>query len=186
MPKSLTGATPPRIVTEAMLEGLTKFFSPQAVYIADIEMLSKSSFDLLNHVEFSGWRYMTLTGPDTAIAALVDQQPDKTYVFSGRTTGPGIYKAIHCAELLRKRTDLGEYEIRALSIPALFIDCLWLKVPGGQDRIVPYSASSSIVETDRLYTVEEFVMAVAPSALKRFESKTGPEHSEPGPEFLEP
>lgn len=184
MPHLLTGATPPDGVTAAMLQGFGKFVAPQAVYVADIEMLSKKSFNLLDLAEFSGWRYMTLTGPDTAIAALVDQQSDETYAFSGLTAGTGICKAIRSAQRLRKRNDLGDYEIRALSIPALFIDCLWLRVSGGKDWIVPYSAGSPVVNLDRLYTVEEFVLAVAPSALKRFESKTGPEHAEPDPKYL--
>lgn len=179
MMRDLTGVAPPSEVTEAMLRWISRSVAPQAVYVANLETLSKQVPNLLDVVRFSGWRYMVLTGQDTAIAALVDKRSDGTYAVTGVTTGPGICKAIRAAQYLRTLPDLGEYEIRALSIPALSIDCLWLKRTGAPDKIVPYSDHGSFVELKKQYPVEEFVIAIANAALQRWECKSGPEHATP-------
>lgn len=62
----------------------------------------------------------------------------------------------------------GDYDIRLLQVPALCVYALWLLDAGtGQSLILPLPPTDPALEPHRAYTGEEFVAALAGSALRR-------------------
>jgi hypothetical protein len=110
---------------------------PHRVYIADATDVARGSG--LPSARFVGWRFLILDGT-TAVAtiSLSGEESGENLRFAQINVGPfvvAIHAAVASAERLEQVVQ-GSYEPRALLIPSIYVQALWLKDLEGTNDIV--------------------------------------------------
>ena len=109
----------------------------------------------------TGWRYLVQTHAGTVasseVAADASGQPT---VFAQLNEGPFVESTarslVEVAGIPAVKS--GNYEVRMLKIPALYVIALWLKDLGGDaDLVVPLEPAPDFLEADRAYLEDEFL-----------------------------
>ena len=127
----------------------------------------------------AGWRYLVQTHAGTVasseVAADASGQPT---VFAQLNEGPFVESTarslVEVAGIPAVKS--GNYEVRMLKIPALYVIALWLKDLGGDaDLVVPLEPAPDFLEADRAYLEDEFLGVLESPARQRLEFDDSPQ-----------
>jgi len=114
----------------------------------------------LSSAQQMSWRYL-LKHEDQVVAtadALIKQ--DGETVFSHVNEGPlvsGVIKALNKAEDIDELQD-GDFEVRLLMVPALYVAALWfVDTSGGQELVIPVEPSSEPLRANEIISVNKLL-----------------------------
>ncbi len=137
------------------------------IYTASSERLADGTF--LTSAELTAWQYVI--GPDDGlqglaeVAAVDGVRPSLSYA--------AYYEASSAQRLLEviRRADAeaetGDYDLRILRAPDLFLVAVWLHAEDGNDVLLPVNAPSVLRGAERL-RADELTAALQPLAQVRF------------------
>lgn len=110
----------------------------------------------------TGWRYLLLDG-DTARAAVEITVNDDGSVegFSHVDEGPFVESMVAGVTFAEEfeASRGGDYELRLLSVPSLYLIALWLH--GADDLLVPLAPTPGGLDTQHAYTEEEILSSLS-------------------------
>jgi hypothetical protein len=128
--------------------------APHLVYFVGLDDVAQGR--MLSAARPTSWRYILLKGDNAYAAAEVTIDEDgKVGDFSYVDRGPfaeNIVAAVELAEITETARG-GDYELRLLSVPALYLVALWLH--GTDDLILPLAPTPGGLEAERVYTEEQ-------------------------------
>ena len=140
--------------------------APHPVYTAGLDDLAAGR--LLETARHDGWRYLLLRGEDAVASATVGTlDGNGPPGFSHVTQGPFVEATL---EALRRAEALdevrgGDFELRLLDVPALYLRALWLHGP--RDLLLPLPPAPEPLEAYRPYGEDEVVAALRERAAER-------------------
>lgn len=144
--------------------------APHPVYLAGLEELAAGR--LLETAVENGWRYLLIRGDQAVATATVGTGGGAGMQFSHVTQGPYVeatVEGLHRAEALDEVAS-GDYELRLLDVPALYLRALWLHGQNGEgEMLIPLPPAPPEVEPYRAYAEAELVAALRPAASARLE-----------------
>lgn len=119
--------------------------------------------------ELRSWRYLIEHSGEVVASADAVIDAEGKPVFSHVNEGPlvnGITSAIHTAnsqEMLQR----GEYEVRLLMVPALYVAALWfVDTTGAQDYTMPIGPAFEPLRANELITIEQLTSTLQELARK--------------------
>lgn len=148
--------------------GPTETAAPHPVYLAGLAELAEGR--LLDAARENGWRYLLISGDQAVATATVGTGQGTGMEFSHVTQGPFVEATV---EGLRRAEALdevasGDYELRLLDVPALYLRALWLHGQGGEgEMLIPLPPSPDGIEPYRAYSEPELVGALHAAAVER-------------------
>ncbi len=127
----------------------------------------------------TGWRYLVDSGgaPVASTEVSVDAAGQPT-AFAQVNEGPFVAATARALDQVERRPEVagGDYEIRLLKVPALYVVTLWLKdLNGDRDLVVPLDPAPPYLEPGRIYTETEFLETLAEPARQRLEFDDSPQ-----------
>lgn len=115
----------------------------------------------------AGWRYLVTSGKRVIASAQASARSRTAKAtFSHLNEGPFVAateRALALAEAWPEVRD-GRYALGLLSVPALYVEALWLRDEDGQDggdRFVPLDPAPAPLQAEQRYTAAEFAAALA-------------------------
>ena len=164
----LTTGTPPktcdRIASEAV-RGLTDEATegpvpdialPHEVYAMGLDDVVGGD---LKKARRTGWRYLVLQGDRAVAAAVVDAPEGKARMqFSHVNSGPFVEETVNAvaqAEGL-EAVARGDYEVRLLNIPALYVMALWLHGER-DDLLLPMPPTNESLDAKKVYAAADLL-----------------------------
>lgn len=121
----------------------------------------------------TGWRYMLKQDDEVLAHAETIIDPNGKHLFAGTNEGPlieGTTKAIKAVEG-QKEIKKGNFEVRLLFIPALYVTALWLTDKEGKfDFAVPIEPTLSPLTPNKLIPLKEFLVILQDKAKSAIES----------------
>ena len=175
---SLQFATPPADGTLVVKQGIDNIFAapiggaaahiespastlktmdPYPVYDLELNDLAKGKS--LDSANLTVWRYLLVQGNEIVQAAEIAQPSaiGGRSIFNALTKGyakemeDAFHKVDHLPEL-----EQGNYEIRAIRVPSLYLFALWLKdLLGKNDRFVVVKPAFPPFDTSKIYKIDE-------------------------------
>lgn len=143
--------------------------APHPVYVAGLAELAEGR--LLETARENGWRYLLIRGDQAVATATVGTgEGGAAMEFSHVTQGPFVEATV---EGLRRAEALdevasGDYELRLLDVPALYLRALWLHGENGEgEMLIPLPPSPDGIEPYRAYSEPELVGALHAAAVAR-------------------
>jgi hypothetical protein len=125
----------------------------------------------------TGWRYILKQDDEVLAHAETIIDPNGKHLFAGTNEGPlieGTTKAIKAVEG-QKEIIKGNFEVRLLFIPAIYVAALWLTDKEGKvDFAVPIEPTPAPLTPNKLITLKELLSIVqdkAKSALASYQDK---------------
>jgi hypothetical protein len=104
------------------------------------------------------WRYLVPSPEGDAIAEVADEGTGG-HRFTELTAGLHSQLSRESLEWISSEAELGDdtFEVRALRLPALLLDAIWLKnLSGGDDRFAVVRSFHGALEPKRLYPASDF------------------------------
>lgn len=145
--------------------------APHPVYVAGLEDLAQGR--LLETARENGWRYLLIRGDQAVATATVGTgEGGAGMEFSHVTQGPFVEATV---EGLRRAEALdevasGDYELRLLDVPAMYLRALWLHGENGEgEMLIPLPPAPDGIEPYRAYSEPELVAALHPAAVARMD-----------------
>jgi hypothetical protein len=132
----------------------------------------------LDSARLIGWRYLLVEGQNIARAAEIVESP----VGSGASKLHSVTTAharatediFHKAEALPEVAN-GDYEIRTLRVPELYVIALWLKdLQHNDDRLLPVPPVFPPFNAQVVYDQNDFVKLLQTAAAKKVRQATRP------------
>lgn len=158
----------PAVLDQAQQKDLS-LSTPHPVYLLTRDPLLRDHERPLDAAQFKRWRFLIMQG-DTVIssAEVAARSPEdvKGLEFSNFTDGPFVdatTRAIFAAEADERVQD-GEYILRLLTVPSLYVTALWLKEEGGADLLMPLVSAPEPLDEGVLYDIDRFVDALRTAA----------------------
>lgn len=147
----------------------TETAAPHPVYAAGLEELAEGR--LLETARENGWRYLLIRGDQAVATATVDTGPGSAEMrFSHVTQGPFVeatLEGLRRAEALDEVAS-GDYELRLLDVPAMYLRALWLHGENGEgEMLIPLPPAPDGIEPYRAYSEPELVGALHAAAVER-------------------
>ena len=128
--------------------------APHLVYFVGLEDVAQGR--MLSAARPTSWRYILVKGDEACAAAEVTIAEDGHLgSFSHVDRGPfaqNIVAAVELAEITEAARG-GDYELRLLSVPSLYLVALWLH--GAEDLLLPLEPAPGDLETVHFYTQEQ-------------------------------
>ena len=125
----------------------------------------------LDDSEQTGWRYLVEAGgAPVAAAEVATDAGGGGAAFSQLNEGPFVQSTAEALRTLEERpeTAAGNYEVRMARVPALYVMALWLEdLDGDEDLVLPLAPAPAFLDTQRLYSEQEFLDALAGPARER-------------------
>jgi hypothetical protein len=117
------------------------------------------------------WQFLveTPTGPVASTEVALDATGEPT-AFTQLNEGPFVQATTAALDTARRVPEVvrGDYELRVLRIPALYLVALWLKDRGGtEDLFLPLDPAPEFIEAGRPYRGDELLDALAGPARSR-------------------
>jgi hypothetical protein len=138
--------------------------APHDVYVLGLQALADGHG--LERAEWVSRRVLVLDG-DRPIAAAELDDPDGQ---GGLTTTEGRFAAATAGAVEQAEAWPGEYELRLLRIPALYLMALWLKDrDGSDDLLVPLEPAPAGLEAGRRHRPDELLERLRDQARSRLE-----------------
>lgn len=126
----------------------------------------------------TGWRYTLKQNNEMIAHAETIISPNGKHLFSAINEGPlveGTAKAIKVAEE-QSEVKKGNFEVRLLFIPALYVTALWLvDKEGKKDFAMPIEPSPAPFTPDKLIPLQDFLSVLQEKAKSALESYRGEE-----------
>jgi hypothetical protein len=145
---------------------------PHDVYTLGLDDLAAGKG--LDSAEAVGRRVLIMEG-DRPVAAAELQDPEGGSGFSA-TEGPFTEATAHAVREVEAWPVVadGEYELRVLRLPALYLMALWLKDRDGDaDLVVPLEPAPTGIEAGRGYSAEELLSDLRGRARERLDAADG-------------
>ena len=152
--------------------------APQRVYTVGLEALAARE-SVERTAEPTGWRFL-VEEPEQPLVAAEVQDLTRAAVPAQVTEGAYVHStadALRAAEALDVVRE-GDFELRLLRVPALYLVALWLQAPDRDDVFVPLAPAPSPFEAGRPYSEPEFAgaaAALAREALARVQGAERPD-----------
>jgi len=144
---------------------------PMPVYVLGLDSLVARRN--LGDAELIGWRYIIDKGVGTKVAAEVAYDPStKMHAFSSLNEGSFVDDTPIRVAAARAAPGVaqGDYELRLLRIPALYVVALWLKDRhGNADLVVPLAPCPTPLTAGHAYSVTEVETLLAQPAASRLQ-----------------
>jgi hypothetical protein len=125
----------------------------------------------LDDSETTGWRYLVVAGgAAVAGAEVATDAAGGVAAFSQLNEGPFVQSTAEALRALEERPEAaaGNYEVRMVRVPALYVMALWLEdLDGDQDLVLPLAPAPAFLDTQRMYPEQEFLDALAGPARER-------------------
>jgi hypothetical protein len=141
--------------------------APHDVYSLGLsDLAEEASFDKASLV---GRRFIVMEGDKAIASAEVADQETGSAGFQA-TEGPYVESTAAAIEQAEGDSDLagGDYEVRVLRIPALYVMALWLKDERGvADVLIPLDPTPATLEAGRKYAPAELGSVLAEAARAR-------------------
>ena len=155
--------------------------APHAVYTFGLSDIAKGKLSAAKRV---GWRYLVMQQDAAVAAAQVNQGAGGTASFSHLNSGPFVAGTKEALEFTESLPDVqrDNYEVRLLSIPALYQMAIWLHgktkdllvpVPSPTQQAASAGANSSAVQPNHAYLPAEYFAALLPHAQHRLQLEQG-------------
>jgi hypothetical protein len=123
-----------------------------------------------------GWRYTLKQNNEIIAHAETVVDHNGRNLFAGTNEGPlveGTTKAIKAAEK-KSEIKMGNYEVRLLFIPALYVTALWLVDKEGKaDLAMPIEPAPAFLTPNKLMPLEDLLAVVQEKAKSKLESYHG-------------
>ncbi|MGZ4924870.1 MAG: hypothetical protein ACXV4B_00225 [Halobacteriota archaeon] len=117
----------------------------------------------------TGWRYGVMRGEEIVAHGETVIDPAGKHHFAATSEGPlveGTAKALDAAEA-EDEIKNGEFEVRFLQVPALYVAALWLvNKRGGPDYAVPVAPAPPPLVPNKLVPFDNFLMILHEEARK--------------------
>jgi hypothetical protein len=153
---ALAGSTPAELSMEA----------PHQVYTIGLDQLAAGGG--LASARANGWRYLLRQNNQTVASARTLTDATGAPVFAEFNSGPFVQStagALQRAEQVAGAANDDAYEPRLLQVPALHAMALWLHSgPKSSDIVIPLPPAPPPVQTDRQYSVDEYLAALREAA----------------------
>lgn len=134
--------------------------APHLVYFVGLDDVAQGRIILA--AQPTCWRYVLLGGDEARAAAqLIVGDDGQVAGFSHVERGPFVQSTVAAVALAEQieATRGGDYELRLLSVPSLYLVALWMH--GVQDDLlVPLAPAPGGVETEGVYTEEQLFSAL--------------------------
>jgi hypothetical protein len=160
--------------TSAMLAGGSEqldLAAPHKVYFVGLEDVAAGR--ALSAARSTGWRYIVVQGDEPMAAAeLNDTGPGGGGLqFSQLNRGPFVGNTVEGVTAAEKLAAVkkGDYEMRLLKIPGLFVVALWLRGKGKENILMPLPPTRAELEAYRSYSEEEFFAALREAAYAKLQ-----------------
>jgi hypothetical protein len=144
---------------------------PQQLFVMGLDEVTQGAS--LDAARQTGWRYLLTKPPamgGTAVAAAEVHQVGNEHRFAQLQQGylsEETRKAINIARSLPQVAG-GNYELRALRIPALMVDAVWLKdQTGDNDLVLPIRSNVPALTDGQAYPEKEFLDRLQDAAAKK-------------------
>jgi hypothetical protein len=125
----------------------------------------------LDDSEQAGWRYLVRAGgAAVAGAEVATEAGGGSVAFSQLNEGPFVQATAEALETLEGRPEVaaGDYEVRMVRVPALYVVALWLEdLDGDEDLVLPLAPAPEFLEAGRIYREPEFLDALVDPARQR-------------------
>jgi hypothetical protein len=142
---------------------------PTPVYVLGLDSLINGRG--LADARLVGWRYIIDKGTGATVAAEVGYDHGTAqHAFSSLNQGSFVDDTPVQVSAAQRAPEVasGDYELRLLRIPALYLVALWLKDRNGtEDRLVPLAPSQPPLTAGRIYPVAEVEKLLEPQAADR-------------------
>ncbi len=138
---------------------------PHRVYTIGREAILRDV--LLSTAVPVAWRYLLVTQEAAVSAAELSDKGDGGLAFSEVNDGPFVQatiEALTTAEALDE-VQRGDFELRLLKIPAVYVVALWLHSET-DDLIIPMAPAPRGVTAGRAYSADDLLQALRPLALR--------------------
>jgi hypothetical protein len=137
---------------------------PQPIYTSTIDALLEGR--LLKKAYRSGWQYVLVSGEEPQGVIEVTDKPADGPPKTFDVLRPREYAVAMNEVMLRAEQMKGEYELRILRVPAIYLVVLWL-VGGKESRLLPVVPPSSQVLKNGNFSERQLTRVLAGLARKR-------------------
>jgi hypothetical protein len=162
----------PRLAKTTEIGDIPELAQKIPVYNLGLKDLAEDrGLDAASHI---GWRY--LLGHDSEVIASADAYffQEKKPTFAQINEGPmvnGIVSGIQAAET-EKDIEKGNYEVRLLMVPALYVASIWLvDMVGDKDKIIPIAPTLIGFKINEPLSVNEFFEVLQKAAKEALSSQ---------------
>ena len=147
----------------ALAGGVPEPAPDQAVPVYHIGLDTLKQDGDISSAEQRSWRYLVYHADEAVATADAVIGGNGEPAFSHVNEGPlvaGVIKALNKADTLGE-IEAGDYEVRLLMVPALYVAALWfVDSAGGQDYVMPIEPTAAPLEANELTTVETLMEAL--------------------------
>lgn len=157
---------------ELAAEAPVSAMRPHPVYELGLEDLAAGRG--LEAARLVAWRYPLVVNNQIREAAELYPSADGRRSRFGAVTTGYVSGSEHALALIDRLPEVqqGEYEIRGLSVPALYVMAFWLKDQrGGQDRLVILPPAFDPLQALRVMTTAEFLGLLHPLAADKLRAE---------------
>jgi hypothetical protein len=123
------------------------------------------------------WRFIVQgSGPEAVAAETLAKGPSDQAEFSSVNSGPFVAGTTEAFAAVTKDPAFakGDWEMRLLRIPALYIFAVWAHEKSGEgDRLRPVKPAPSFLDPSKTYTWSEFLNTIKAPAEQRLASDDG-------------
>jgi hypothetical protein len=154
----------------ATLEGAETPTAEQAIPIYSIGLSELSEGKNLGVAKQNTWRYLVRQSGKVVANADIAINPEGKQALAQVNEGPlvaGTTKAIEAANA-QEKIKSGQYEVRILMIPALYVAALWLVDSTNKiDFVMPVEPTPPYLQVNKLYQVNEFMVLIQKAAKEK-------------------
>jgi hypothetical protein len=126
------------------------------------------------NLQLSSWRFIVQgNGPEPTAAETLPAVAARAAEFSSVNSGPFVAGTTEAfASVMKDPTfTSGNWEIRLLRIPALYLFAVWVhEQNGSDDRLRPINPAPAYLDTAKTYTWNDFLAAIKPEAQQKLSS----------------
>lgn len=152
--------------------GTLEVVTPHSVY--DLRADEVANGGGLETAHAAGTRYLVTAAGGPLAAAEVHTGASGQPLLANLNYGPYVAATARAFDSLTSLASVGQYsyEVRLLRFSAIYLVAIWLKAQGtGTDLIYAVPPAPSELQTERPYSVEDFLAAIRPLAKKRATNK---------------
>jgi hypothetical protein len=139
---------------------------PQPIYTSTIDALLENR--LLSDARLTGWQYvLVLNGEADGVAEVAGTK--------GEPAGPLSFASMYAREYARAVADTiahaeaipGDYALRMLRVPSLYLFAVWLRSGFTGDLLLPVPPAPNRLEEEPLFTEQALTTALRAFAMRR-------------------
>lgn len=146
--------------------GEVRVAKPQPIYTSTIDALLDNR--LLSDARLTGWQYvLVVNGEADGVAEVSGTMGEPAAPLSFASMYPREY-ARAIADTIRHAEGIpGEYDLRMLRVPSLYLLAVWLRSSFTGDLLLPVPPAPNRLEEEPLFTEPALITALRAFALRR-------------------